>query len=55
MSLATDLYGPGHHMCCICFEVHEDSWEGWYSDPDQVVWDVCRGECAMQAGLVEEQ
>lgn len=49
MTLATDLYGPGHVMCCICFEVREDSSFEWHVDSEGVIWDVCRGDCARQA------
>lgn len=39
---------PGWQRCCICFEARRV--EDLYVDPSGVVWDLCPGDCARQAG-----
>lgn len=38
-------------MCCICFEVHHEPFEGLAVDSEGVPWDVCAGRCAEDAGV----
>ncbi len=38
-----------HAMCCICFQiVHRDQ---LVVDGNGETWDVCRGQCAVEAGF----
>lgn len=47
-----DLYRFGL-MCCICFEGLTP--ETCAVDGNGEKWDVCPGQCAMDAGLVEHR
>lgn len=40
-------------ICCICFEsLTKDTCA---MDPNGILWDACRGDCAHDAGVVEYQ
>jgi hypothetical protein len=38
-------------MCCICFECKDKA--ELAVDTDGVTWDVCKGMCAIAAGITE--
>lgn len=42
---------PGKVMCCICFECKDKA--ELAVDTDGVTWDVCKGMCAIAAGITE--
>ncbi len=51
------MHGYGWQRCCICFEGHviapDGTWPTLHRDPeDGKWWDVCVGQCAVDAGLV---
>lgn len=47
------MRGDGWIRCCICGELHVRPFAGLALDRDGVRWDVCRGECAVAAGVIE--
>lgn len=52
MTSSALLRGDGWVLCSICFERHEQPYLGLYVDAAGARWDVCKGECADEAGLV---
>lgn len=42
----------GKFMCEICFDAK--SWEEAHEDAEGQRWTVCRGECAAEAGMIDE-
>ena len=38
-------------MCCICFSGLTK--EKCVTDTEGVIWDVCKGQCALDAGIKE--
>lgn len=41
----------GFVMCCICGDGHYPPYEYLAVDTDGIRWDVCVGQCAVEAGL----
>jgi hypothetical protein len=46
----TDLHGPWLR-CTICGELHRSPWDRLAVDVDGNHWDVCAGDCAVEAGI----
>lgn len=46
------MRGEGWVRCCICGELHEDPYPNLARDENGLI-DVCRGECAREAGVKE--
>ena len=46
------MRGDGWVRCCICGELHERPYPNLARDADGFLWDVCAGECAVEAGIV---
>lgn len=42
---------PDHVRCCICFDLR--TLDELAVDSEGTKWDVCKGECAEQAGIKE--
>lgn len=47
------MHGDGWQRCCICFELHEAPFDGLAVDQGGARWDVCKSDCAREAGIVE--
>jgi len=50
---ASLMRGDGWVRCCICGELHERPYERLAVDLDGERWDVCSGDCAREAGVIE--
>jgi hypothetical protein len=48
------MHGDGWIRCCICGERHDRPFPRLHSD-DSGLWDVCVGQCAIEAGLIEQR
>lgn len=51
MADARLMRGDGWIFCCICFALHEEPFDALFVDDDGTRWDVCAGQCAIDAGL----
>jgi hypothetical protein len=49
------MRGDGWVRCCICGELHTEPFERLAVDDEGQRWDVCAGECAVEAGIVPGQ
>lgn len=47
------MRGDGWVRCCICGELHEHPFPNLAVDEHGVAWDVCKGDCARESGLIE--
>jgi hypothetical protein len=45
------MRGDGWVRCCICGELHVAPYERLAVDADGLRWDVCAGQCAIEAGI----
>lgn len=50
---ASLMRGEGWVRCTICGELHEHPYPNLAVDERGIVWDVCSGNCAIEAGLRE--
>lgn len=48
---ASLMRGDGWVRCCICAELHVRPFEGLAVDAAGERWDVCAGQCAVEAGI----
>ena len=46
------MRGPDWVRCCICGTLHRAPYDGLHHDVNDKTWDVCEGDCAIEAGLL---
>jgi hypothetical protein len=51
MNAWTQWCREGLTLCCICFDCKPE--DELFVDGDGITWNVCKGMCAIQAGLIE--
>lgn len=45
------MIGKDWVLCCICFWEHSKPYPDLFVDHNGDRWDMCRGQCAVDAGL----
>ena len=48
------MRGEDWVRCCICGELHTKPYPNLVIEDDGSRWDICKGECAMEAGISDE-
>ena len=48
------MRGDGFVQCCICGGFHLDPYPNLAVDLNGDRWDVCKGQCAEDAGIIEQ-
>lgn len=48
------MRGPDWVRCAICGELHTEPLMTLVKDTDGNRWDVCSGDCAIEAGIEED-